>query len=106
MIRGPMAGKYFMNGTLLHPQTETMARIHGIRNITPSAITTCGVLVRYSHSYQFLYISDACLGPLGAVRRRDSPGSWLKHRHSLFQQLPGVPYNPGDWFATEEEERC
>jgi hypothetical protein len=38
-----------MNGKLFYPQTETMAQIHSIRNITPGAIATCGVLVRYSH---------------------------------------------------------
>jgi hypothetical protein len=36
-----------MNGELLHPQTETMAQIHEIRNITPGAIAICGILVRY-----------------------------------------------------------
>ncbi|KAF8149986.1 hypothetical protein B0H34DRAFT_757228 [Crassisporium funariophilum] len=50
MICGPMAGKHFMNGTLLHPQTETMARIHSIHNITPGAIATCGVLARWALS--------------------------------------------------------
>ncbi|KAF8814374.1 hypothetical protein BYT27DRAFT_7206184 [Phlegmacium glaucopus] len=33
-FRGPLARRY-MNGELLQPQTETMARIHQICNITP-----------------------------------------------------------------------
>jgi hypothetical protein len=41
-----------MNGESLHPQTETMAQIHEIRNITPGAIATCGVLVRYCRFYR------------------------------------------------------
>jgi len=51
LIRGPIAGKHFMNGELLHPQTETMAQIHDIRNITPGAIATCGILVCHHHLY-------------------------------------------------------
>src|ERR1700678_3320736 len=38
-----------MNGETVHPQTETMARIHNIRNITPGAIATCSVLVCYCY---------------------------------------------------------
>ncbi len=34
-----------MNGEIFRPQTETMARIHGIYNITPGAIAACSVLV-------------------------------------------------------------
>ena len=34
-----------MKGESLRNQTETMARIHDIRNITPGAIATYGVLV-------------------------------------------------------------
>lgn len=45
LIRGPRAGKHFMNGESFHTQNETMARIHNIRNITPGAIATCGVVV-------------------------------------------------------------
>jgi hypothetical protein len=45
-----------MNGELLYPQTETMAQIHEIRNITPGAIATCGVLVRYCHFYRGSFI--------------------------------------------------
>ena len=47
LIRGPTAAKYFINGEAFHPHTETMARIHNIRNITPGAIATCSVLVCY-----------------------------------------------------------
>ena len=36
-----------MNGETFHPQTETMARIHSICNITPGAIAACSVLVRH-----------------------------------------------------------
>jgi hypothetical protein len=36
-----------MSGETVYPQTETMARIHNIRNITPGAIATCSVLVCY-----------------------------------------------------------
>src|ERR1700678_608784 len=38
-----------MNGETVYPQTETMARIHNIRNITPGAIATCSVLVCYCY---------------------------------------------------------
>lgn len=41
-----------MNGESLYPQTETMAQIHEIRNITPGAIATCGVLVCYCRFYR------------------------------------------------------
>jgi hypothetical protein len=44
-----MAGKLFMKGESVYPQNETMARIHGIRNITLGAIATCGVMVRDSY---------------------------------------------------------
>ena len=47
LVRGPKAGRLFMSGELIHPQTETMAGIHNIRNITPGAIATCAILVRY-----------------------------------------------------------
>ncbi|KAF8809195.1 hypothetical protein BYT27DRAFT_7241272 [Phlegmacium glaucopus] len=50
LIRGPRAGKHFMNGESFHPQAETMARIHNIRNITPGAIATCGILARWALS--------------------------------------------------------
>jgi hypothetical protein len=50
LIRGPRARKHFMDGESFHPQAETMARIHNIRNITPSVIATCGILVRYTHT--------------------------------------------------------
>ncbi len=38
-----------MNGESMNPQTETMASIHHIRNITPGAIATCAVLVCSCH---------------------------------------------------------
>lgn len=40
-----------MNGEIFHPQTETMARIHGIFNITPGAIAACSILVRCCSLY-------------------------------------------------------
>ena len=40
-----------MNGEIFRPQTETMARIHGIYNITPGAIAACAILVRSCTSY-------------------------------------------------------
>jgi hypothetical protein len=47
LIRGPRAGKLvFMSGESIQPQTETMASIHNVRNITPGAIATCAILVR------------------------------------------------------------
>jgi hypothetical protein len=51
LIRGPRAGKLFMSGESIHPQTETMASIHNVRNITPGAIATCAILVRHIHLY-------------------------------------------------------
>lgn len=60
LIRGPIAGKLFMNGQSLHPQTETMAHIHNIRNITPGAIATCGMLARWALS------SDDALQEVGS----------------------------------------
>jgi len=60
LIRGPIAGKHFMNGELLHPQTETMAQIHEIRNITPGAIAICGILARWALS------SDETLQEVGS----------------------------------------
>jgi hypothetical protein len=35
-----------LGNTKYHPQTETIGRIHGIRNTTPGAIATCAILVR------------------------------------------------------------
>ena len=60
LIRGPIAGKHFMNGKLIHPQTETMAQIHEIRNITPGAIAICGVLVHYYCFYRGFRIHNTC----------------------------------------------
>ena len=37
----------FVSGAAYHPQTETMAQIHGIRNITLGAIATTSILVRF-----------------------------------------------------------
>lgn len=51
-----MAGRRFMNGNVVYPQSETMARLHNIRNITPGAIATCGVLVCYSIALQVVLI--------------------------------------------------
>lgn len=51
LIRGPRAGKLFMSGESIHPQTETMAGIHNIRSITLGAIATCAILVCYYHLY-------------------------------------------------------
>jgi len=48
-----------MNGELLHPQTETMAQIHEIRNITPGAIAICGILVHYFCFYRGFCIHNA-----------------------------------------------
>jgi hypothetical protein len=48
-----------MNGELLHPQTETMAQIHEIRNITPGAIALCGILVCYFCFYRGFCIHNA-----------------------------------------------
>ena len=51
-----------MDGKLLHPQTETMAQIHDIRNITPGTIATCGILVchhYYIDTFAFLTLSQA-----------------------------------------------
>jgi len=48
-----------MNGELLHPQTETMAQIHEIRNITPGAIAICGILVCYFCFYRGFCIHNA-----------------------------------------------
>ncbi|KAF9034771.1 hypothetical protein BJ165DRAFT_1533821 [Panaeolus papilionaceus] len=50
LIRGPHAGRHFMSGELIRPHTETMDRIHHIRNITPGAIATCSVLARWALS--------------------------------------------------------
>ena len=35
-----------LGNTKYHPHTETIGRIHGIRNTTPGAIATCAILVR------------------------------------------------------------
>lgn len=67
LIRGPRAGKLFMTGELVHPQTETMAGIHNIRNITPGAIATCAILVCYCHLYCRSSISNSLSGSLGTV---------------------------------------
>ena len=48
-----------MNGELLHPQTETMAQIHEICNITPGTITTYGILVHYFCFYWGFCIHNA-----------------------------------------------
>lgn len=57
LIRGPRAAKHFMNGELVYPHTETMARIHNIRNITPGAIATCSVLVSYFYLCHHLWFN-------------------------------------------------
>jgi|ERR1700678_317259 hypothetical protein len=67
-----MAGKYFMNGESHHPQTETMAQIHEIRNITPGAIATCGVLVRYCCFYQGFHIHNTYLQARWALSSDDT----------------------------------
>jgi hypothetical protein len=51
-----------MTGETVYPHTETMARIHNIRNITTGAIATCSVLVRYfylCHRLRFNIIYQA-----------------------------------------------
>lgn len=71
MIRGPTAGKHFMNGESIHPQTETMARIHNIHHITPGAIAMCAVLVSlfthliYRSECDIHTILSGTLGTLG-----------------------------------------
>jgi hypothetical protein len=45
LIRGPKAGKTFVAGVAYQPQTETMAQLHGIRNISLGAIAMSGILV-------------------------------------------------------------
>jgi hypothetical protein len=45
IIRGPTAAKELMNGIHPNPKTDTMARKHGIRHITPGAIASSAVLV-------------------------------------------------------------
>ena len=49
-----------MSGELFQPQNETMARIHYIRNITPGAIATCGILVCCYHPHCQSNLSNAC----------------------------------------------
>ena len=45
LIYGPQAGKSFVACAAYHPQTETMAQIHGICNTTLGAIATASILV-------------------------------------------------------------
>jgi hypothetical protein len=44
-----------MNGNFVYPQTETMAQIHNIRNITTGAIATCSILVCCCYLCQFFH---------------------------------------------------
>jgi hypothetical protein len=45
IIRGPTSSKELMHGIHPNPKTDTMARKHGIRHITPGAIAGSAVLV-------------------------------------------------------------
>jgi hypothetical protein len=45
-----------LGNTTYCPQTETVARIHEIHNITPGGIATCAILVRSSFSLSFLFL--------------------------------------------------
>jgi hypothetical protein len=45
IIRGPTSAKELKNGTPSNPRTDSMARKHGIRNITPGAIAGSAILV-------------------------------------------------------------
>ena len=47
LIHGPRAGKLFKDGEVIHLQSETIAVIYNICNITPSAIALCTILVCY-----------------------------------------------------------
>ncbi|KAF8256892.1 hypothetical protein EI94DRAFT_1832535 [Lactarius quietus] len=61
LIRGPTSARNFMLGnTTYYPQTETIARIHSICNITPGAIATCAILARWALS------GDASLQEIGS----------------------------------------
>ncbi|KAF8952602.1 hypothetical protein BDZ97DRAFT_1877561 [Flammula alnicola] len=61
IIRGPTAGKEFMMGITSNPRTETMASIHGLRNITPGAIATVAIFARWALS------ADEFLQPIGST---------------------------------------
>lgn len=104
LIRGPRAGRLFMSGESIHPQTETMAGIHNIRNITPGAIATCAILVHYCHLYCQFSISNSLSGSLGTFSRWHSSGSRLEYRNTLLQRLRRVPHDSWDRATTKEEE--
>ena len=105
LIRGPRAGRLFMSGESIQPQTETMAGIHSIRNITPGAIATCAILVHYCHLYCWFSISNSLSGSLGAFSRWHSSGSRLEYRNTILQWLRRVPHDSWDRATTKEEER-
>jgi hypothetical protein len=49
-----------LGNTRYHPQTETIGRIHGIRNTTPGAIAICAILVRRDFKYVSLCLFTDC----------------------------------------------
>ena len=50
-----------LGNTRYHPQTETIGRIHGIRNTTPGAIATCAILVCQDLIVSFHLFTDCLL---------------------------------------------
>jgi hypothetical protein len=50
-----------LGNTTYYPQTETIARIHSIRNTTPGAIATCAILVHSGSVLQPLFFTDSLL---------------------------------------------
>lgn len=58
-----------MAGIAYQPQTETMAQIHGIRNITLGAIATASVLVSLQVlALEYMNMTDSVSGSLGVVK--------------------------------------
>jgi len=59
-----------MAGIAYQPQTETMAQIHGIRNITLGAIAMASVLVSLRLlALEYMNMIDYVSGSLGVVKR-------------------------------------
>jgi len=69
LIRGPHAALKFMDGSVHYPRTSTMARIHGIRNITLGGIATASILVCFTNIV-FVLLLNLILGTLGLICRR------------------------------------
>jgi len=77
-----------LGNTTYHPQTETIARIHGIRNATPGAIATCAILVCSCSPAQLLFFTDRFfVGPLGTIQRSLSLGSGEQHWYTILPRL-------------------